>query len=495
MTRDWTGFLAAALRLVDLHDSARRPGGAPTAPGEQRTGLRDGLWLDLAVQLLSWLDEVDRESNEGWNPLGSFYREAQARHAGLSDDDVQLVVLTLSTPTEMHYLSQAAGKEASAPRLASSKDTALIERRALRGQTDACRLTSRGRLAISLARASHTWLYAHHDADKLGTALTYGEFQDLAPQCAALGQSIRAFAHEITRVLEQPGRQALGAHFMQRGSQYLDTIRRVQTAVRNAREQLSTADTRERFNQWLEQRGDANLNTGNGFDLGVLRRTLDELMQAVERLSRRFSTFLHQVTDSRREVVGAIPFDRLALAFAIEPPAMGTVDLLTASLGPWLPRLCMAMPGDMQGILRAEVDRHQALRPRLFGEQAEAQREQTLMELFVEQHRGAMLAALRHGPVGLGDALQRGWLRVGEHQRLTELVGVYSSPTWLGASAEQVLGAGELRLSIKPGALNARIDADADADVHACAWLAGDDIHMQWVPEQGLEREQSHGSQ
>ena len=29
MTKDWTGFLAAALRLVDLHDNARSPGGAP----------------------------------------------------------------------------------------------------------------------------------------------------------------------------------------------------------------------------------------------------------------------------------------------------------------------------------------------------------------------------------------------------------------------------------------------------------------------------------
>lgn len=478
MTRDWTGFLAAALRLVDLHDSARSPGGAASPPGEQRTGLRNGLWLDLAVQLLTWLDELDLESNEGWNPLGPFYREARARHNGLSEDDVQLVVLYLSTPTEMHYLSDASDTQAAPARLASSKDTALVERRVLRGQTDACRLTSRGRLAISLARASHTWLYAHHDADKLGSALKYGEFQDIPPQCAALGQSIRAFAHEITRVLEQPGRQALGEHFMQRGPQYLDSIRRVQSAVGNARELLSTADVRDRFEDWLElrlaSRSEAFPGSGGDFDLGVLRRTLDELMQAVERLSRRFSAFLQQVTDSRREVVGAIPFDRLALAFALQPPAMPTVDLLTHSLGAWLPRLCLAAPEDMQGMLRAGVDRHQAVQPRLFGEQAEAQRERSLMEMFVERYRAEMLAALQQGPVGLSDALQRGWVKLDQRQCLTELVGVYSSPAWLGAGAETVLGAGELRLSLKPAALHARIDADF--------WLAGDDIEMHWLP-------------
>ena len=468
MTKDWTGFLAAALRLVDLHDSARSPGGAPAPPKEERTGLRDGRWLDLAVQLLGYLDECDLESNEGWNPLGPFYRQARACDARLSDEDVQLVVMYLSTPTEIHFINRATEPR----RLASSKDSALIERRALRGQTDACRLTARGRLAISLARASHNWLYAHHDADKLITALQYGEYQDIPRQCATLGQSIRAFAHDITRVLEQPGRQQLSTHFMQRGPQYLDTIRRVQSAVRNAREQLSTADTRERFDQWLLRHGDVD----DGFDLGVLRRTLDELMQAVERLSRRFSAFLHQVTDSRREVVGAIPFDQVALSFAIQPPGLDTIELLNTSLGPWLPRMCVAAPEDMQGILRAEVDRHQATQPRLFGEQAEAQREKTLMELFIEEHRGAMLAALQQGPVSLGDALQRGWLKVGAHCRLTELVGVYSSPSWLGSGAQTVLGPGALRLSITLAALSARIEDDV--------WLAGDDIEMQWIPEQ-----------
>jgi hypothetical protein len=504
MNQDWIGFLAAALRLVDLHDSARSPGTVATPPREERTGLRNGLWLHLGVQLLSYLDECDRESNEGWNPLGPFYREAHSLHPGLSDEDILLVVHYLSTPTEIHFLKeQTEAAPELAPnqarpaglRMASSKDSALIERRSLRGQTDACRLTGRGRLAISLARASHNWLYAHHDADKLSTALQYGEFQDIPLQCAALGQSIRRFAHELTRVLEQPGRHELSSHFMERGGQYLDTIRRVQTAVQHAREQLGTADTRERFNQWLDHHDETLL------DLRALRRTLDELMQAVERLSRRFSAFLHQVTDTHREVVGAIPFDQVALAFALRPLGLDTIDLLTNSLGPWLPGLCFAAPGDMQGILRAEVDRHQAIEARVFGEDGDAQHEQSPMDWFVEQHRDAILAALRQGPLRLSKAIELGWARIDQDCQLSELVGLYSAPTWLGNAGRIELGlesgsspdsginseldptAGRLRLSILPG--------DLDVAIGGRAWLAGDDIEMQWLPQQ----EAPHGPQ
>lgn len=463
MTKDWISYLSAAFRLVDLHDSARSFGSTPTSLKEERTGRRDGVWLHLACYLLSYLDECDLETNEGWNPIGPFVKDICGRHRSLNDDDVQLVISYLSTPTEVYFIKEEPNK--GQLRVASTKDTALIERRSIRGQTDLCRLTQRGRLAITLAKASHNWLYTHHDADKLMTALLYGEFHDIPKQCASLGQSIRAFAHEITRTMEQPGQNEVIAHFLDRGNQYLDSIRKVQTAVQNAREHLGTAEVRERFNQWFEQ------NEGMGLDLGVMRRTLDELMQTVERLSRRFSAFLHQVTDTQREVVGAIPFEKAALAFVFQPPSLVVMDMLTGNLGAWLPEMCFGAPEDMQGILRAEIDRHQASQPKVFGEDAGATRERTVMELFVHEHREAMFSALKAGPVRLGTALTMGWAKIGDQCHLTELVGVYSAPSWLGRGADVI------QLRIKPGSLDARVEG--------CTWLAGDDIEMQLVQEQG----------
>jgi len=463
VTKDWVSYLSAAFRLIDLHDSARSPGATPVSPKEVRPGRHDGVWLHLACHLLSFLDECDLEANEGWNPLGPFLKDILTRHPDLSEEDVQLVITYLSTPTEVYFLKEdpTSGKL----RVASTKDTALIERRSLRGQTDLCRLTQRGRLAITLAKASHNWLYTHHDADKLMTALQYGEFHDIPRQCASLGQSIRAFAHEITRIMEQPGQNEVITHFLDRGNQYLDSIRKVQTAVQNAREHLATADVRQRFDQWFDQ------NRGIELDLGVMRRTLDELMQTVERLSRRFSAFLHQVTDTQREVVGGIPFEKAALAFVFQPPSLVLMDMLTSNLGAWLPEMSFGAPEDMQGILRAEVDRHQATQPKIFGEDVGVTRERTVMELFVQEHREAILAALRVGPVRLGAALDLGWAKIGDQCHLTELVGVYSAPSWLGRGTEGI------RLTIRPGGLDARVDSRT--------WLAGDDIEMQLVQGQG----------
>jgi hypothetical protein len=131
--------------------------------------------------------------------------------------------------------------------------------------------------------------------------------------------------------------------------------------------------------------------------------------------------------------------------------------------------MCFSAPEDMQGILRAEIDRHQVGQPKVFGEDTGATREQTVMELFVHEHREAMLAALKVGPVRLGTALTMGWAKIGGHCHLTELVGVYSAPSWLGRGAEAI------QITLKPGCL--------DAHVEGRTWLSGDDIEMHLVQE------------
>ena len=105
MNKDWISYLSTAFRLVDLHDSARSFGSAPTTLKEDRTGLRDGVWLHVACQLLSYLDECDLETNEGWNPIGPFFKDVCGIHQSLSAEDVQLVISYLSTPTEVYFIN------------------------------------------------------------------------------------------------------------------------------------------------------------------------------------------------------------------------------------------------------------------------------------------------------------------------------------------------------------------------------------------------------
>jgi hypothetical protein len=97
------------------------------------------------------------------------------------------------------------------------------------------------------------------------------------------------------------------------------------------------------------------------------------------------------------------------------------------------------------------------------------------MELFVHEHRDAMFSALKAGPVRLGTALTMGWAKIGDQCHLTELVGVYSAPSWLGHGTDSI------QLTLKPGSLDARVDGRT--------WLAGDDIEMQLIQEQGGNNE------
>jgi len=106
VTKDWISYLSAAFRLVDLHDSARSFGSTLTSLKEERTGRRDGVWLHLACDLLSYLDECDLETNEGWNPIGPFVKDICGRHRSLNDEDVQLVISYLATPTEVYFIKE-----------------------------------------------------------------------------------------------------------------------------------------------------------------------------------------------------------------------------------------------------------------------------------------------------------------------------------------------------------------------------------------------------
>lgn len=458
---DWIPFLAAGLRLTDLHDSSRTPGSVFGSPSEERPGAGDGLWLDVGTRLLEYLHERDVEANEAWVPLGAFFEAMKARHPQLGEADLQQVVSYLATPSELRFLGAAQGSDD--PQLRISKDTALVERPA-QSAPDRCRLSQRGRLAVALSRISRNWLYTHHDAEKIVSALLMGEFQDVPRQCLTLGQAIRSFAHEITRMLEQPGQDALVQSFRERGSHYLETISKVQDAVSRARELLHTAEVLERFDRWCEA------NPGSDLQLATVGRTLDELMQAVERLGRRFNLMIAELSRRRRQVVGNVRFDLAARALARQSPRADVLERCLAALAPWSVRVALVSPEDTVGSLRVDPDRHQARSGRVFDSESTGTLPMSPMDLFLESRRDRVLQALRAGPVSLGEACRRGWADVGGDLRLGELVGVYGAPDWLG----------EQRLRVVASLLPAALDVSLPDGTYLC----GDDIRLTLLGEE-----------
>lgn len=444
MIQDWLPFLTSAVRLVDLHDSGHTPHAQPVAPSEYRAGNGDGLWLDLALQLLEYVRERDAEVNESWVPLDEFWVHARTRHPSLLEQDIQFVVTTLSTPCTLTLLRDVAGADRPVPY--ATKDTALLERPAHKA-TDRCRLTQTGRLAIALSRAGQSWLYAHHDAEKIVSAIKYGEFELVPTHCAYVAQSIRNFGHEITRALERPGMDVLLKTFLEREQNYREAIGKVQAAVEAATDLLSVNETCQRLDDWLAAHRESDLS------LYVLHRSLVRLMQSVERLGRHFADFIARVTSQNRETIGGVRFDKLAVYLAYYPPSFGILSACLKAVGPWTIATSCVGPEELVGSLNGELSL-EPLQDMTFNDEVLTELP-SCMERFLSAYRDQILTSLRAGPLSLQSAIDRGWLSLDGEAVLSQLVGVYAAPTWLSEGDRLVVAfqSGTLKAALGDGRL------------------------------------------
>lgn len=455
---DWIPFLAAAVRLVDLHDSQHAIGVEPQAPPEVRPATSDGLWLDIAAQLMEYVQEQDIEANEGWIYLGPFFEQMMRRHR-LPPRDVRYVVLQLTTPSEL--VSIAPDSTDTPHRVRRTKETALLERPA-QHVVDRCRLTPVGRRALALAQAGQNWLYTHHDAEKIVTAINLGDFGDLTRHCGLVAHAVRGFAHEITRLLEQPGHDQLIQSFIEHNGRYLETIEKVQRAVGTAKQLLRTDQVQAQLAQWNEPRREPLAPL-------TLYRALDELMQSVERLARHFADFVAAVTGKPRDVVGTVRFDKAAMALAFGPAPQDLVHACITALGPWAAALAAPIATDFEGCLVTigEEVAHEGI---AFSDESDV-REPTMMERFMLRYRAQICEALRQGPLSIMDAAQRGWVTLEGEDVLSQVIGVYAAPDWLGIPDAKIC------VGTLPGAL--------DVAVAPGRYLRGDDLVMFVVEGSG----------
>ena len=465
MSQDWLPYLTTAFRLVDLHDSARTLGASFVPPSEERPGHANGLWLDVGLQLLEYVHARDIEANGSWVLLTEFISQVRMRHLTLSELDVQSVITTLSTPCTITSMRDTIGDCRPIP--LATKETALLERPAYK-VADRCRLTPTGRRAIALARAGESWLYAHHDAEKIVTAVKYGDFGQLPRFCAIVAQSVRSFAHEITRTLEQPGGDIALQAFLERQDNYREAIRNVQSAVEGASELLLTREVVDAFERWL------SMHPGIELSLHSLQHALVRLMQSVERLGRHFSDFIARVTSQNRETVGSVRFDRAAIHFTFKPPQLETLQACVLSLGPWRCDAVSVGPEDLTGSLLGDSG---AAEPPAMSFPDDVQDELPgSMHRFLSAYRDEIFAALRAGPISLQEAIEKGWLDLRGESVLSQLVGVYSAPSWLVNNPEDT--SLQIAVSFRRGALKASLGDKAR--------LVGDDLVLSFIEKDGV---------
>jgi len=417
---DWTDYISAVVRLIDLHDSAHKPGTVGLPPTEERPGIGNGMWLDIAVKLIEYLHEHDIEANEGWIYLGDFIQEMEVLHK-VCEEDVQYVVSYLATPSRICTITQSDSNQPQNVKM--TKKTALVERP--RHQVaDRCRLTQIGRQALQVAKMSSNWLYTKHDAQKIKTAILSGDFSAIIPQAASILQAVRCFSHEITKLLERPGEQDVWDAYKQRASDYTEAISDVGNAVIDASDLFASNDVRVSFEAWSTTQKNQEINAE------MINESLIEIMQSVTRLRRKFADLISELASQKRAIIGNVRFDKAALHLAFNMPSEEQIQLCFSALGPWDIEALFPSEVDMCGVLRADVEED--------SNNILEFREDTVHELpasiykFIEKYKDEMLNALQHGSISLSGAIEKGWIDLDGVTALTELVGIYASPDWIG---------------------------------------------------------------
>jgi len=451
---DWRALLASTARLLDIHDCGHTPGTTPSAPDEQRAGLGTGMWLDVALQLLLFLHARDIESNGGWVRLDDGFLQEQMERHGLSEDDVLFVAKFLSTPTRLISL-----KEDGEGQVTTKQDTALIEWPPNTRARDRCRITLAGTRAIQLSQAAEEWLYTANDAEKLFKAVQYGSFADIPVLGEQVILKIRSFSMEITELLERRNETEHWRAFSERREDYMAVITEIQAAVEKAGDLYDTKGIRERFNEWFER------EAPDDFSPQAIPRTFQDILQAIERLSRHFQHLLSEMASQQREVVGLVRFDQAAIGLAFEPCSLELLKACVTALGPSKVDVFLPSANDFTGILRKEEEEH-ANTTRVFDDTAAEPPVPAPIDRFLEAYSDIIWTALRDGPLSLGDAVAKGWMELADIDALPQLVGVYTAPDWLDG------GENHLAVSVDAGQL--------DVTLPDGSRLEGDDLVLHW---------------
>lgn len=453
---EWPVLLASTARLLDLHDSDRTAGGGIYSPDERRRGAGTGIWLDVGTRLLQYLYERDLESNEAWIPLEGIISELIQLH-DVTREDIIFVANYLATPTRLITLRDS--DNGALQRQTYKRETALLEWPKNTNRRDRCRLSTSGTRAVLLSQAAQNWLYAANDASKLERAIDYGAYADVPQLTEGLISQIRRFSKEITLLLERQHLEDLLSDFAEHRDDYMKVITEVQNSVEVASELFNTKQVKEQYSRWLETEG------GISFTPYTITQSFTEILQAIERLSRKFQKLVSVLASSKREVIGLVRFDLAAVGLAFHPCSDSITELCIAALGPWATEITAPSPLDFSGVLslQQEEDSKTIL---VFDDEA-VDELPSLIERFLSSYREEILSQLRIGPVPLSLAVEKGWLTVEDFDALPQLIGVYASPEWLDDTNS------ELAVTVAANALDVQLPDGSH--------LEGDDLILHWL--------------
>jgi len=414
---NWVNLLAATIRLTDAYDSNRDFGSSATQPGpENRRRHSEGLWFELAVFILEYLQRKDDEIPGAFVSREPLYQEIREIRVfrNVENEDVNYIVNLLASPCELKFHIQ---------NIRGTFDTALIEKaRAGAG----IRLSPTGRSVCLLAYGIDDWLYMDIDVWKLTRTLELGKFDDFLKRTDSIITVIRNKSYEITRIKEMPALSERKKKIMEDKEVYLSTVEKTQKIVSDMRELIDTDEAvQKRIEEWAENHPD------DFIDEIVIKNRLNRLLQILESFSRNFSSLIDETQTKRNTLVDPVNFYETGM-FVVKhwsDFSAETYDSLFLLNGFWLPSNHQATVGDMIRRKKPSADIGQTRMVISLNEPEQIRRS---LEVFLEQHSTAFRErCLQGSPVSLSEILAgQGW-NIRDISHFASLIGVFTDPSKL----------------------------------------------------------------
>ncbi|WP_067517509.1 hypothetical protein [Endozoicomonas ascidiicola] len=399
--------MSTTLRLVDLHDSNHERHSEHTRVSlENRTGLRDGYWLDIAFQLLEFLLEEDYQTNGQFIPQNRCLNVIREQIPELTPNDLSYVINMLSTPSELFFTRRT---EQEGRRTASTKQTALLEKQSKIGHV---RLSQAGRQSVTLSRQVDDILYSEHDAAKIISAIARSDFNRIPSICDSILLSIRGLTQEIRRIRENPALEGKLDTFRNNRKYYQNAVRNIQATVMDCQKQFLRQEIRERFDDWAKQQNDE-------WELQMLDRPLIRILSALENLNRRLTDLLRDIAEGRIQSMGIVDFNKAALNMAWQPPALEMLESVFHQLAPVDIAVSLPSPVDYQALLdnqRADTSKTSLV----YNNDADDTAESLKLKRFLNHYGESIRQRLQQGPLPLSEALCNGWHQFEDEQQSLE---------------------------------------------------------------------------
>jgi hypothetical protein len=409
-------LLATTVRLLDLHDSDRDYGSPSNYTREDRPGQSDGVYLDVALSILKRLRELDESARHAYLPIDTILRAVKHNHPEVDEIDIRYVLNVLRRPTELTYLTtstEGAGKV----RHSEKRKTALVEKT---DYADEYRLSSTGRLTLTLAQAVRDPSYIRGDAYNLLQAVEWSDFDKVMTFADEIVGRLRGEILDVQAALEKVGRSEAAAKYVDRFDRYTHVIEQTLEIVQKAERELENPNTLDAFEKWQDTH-DADLSFEG------LCNTVFRIRQVLLRFNRLLFELISTVLQDHRTAAPPPSFLSLALHWVKSPPKPDIEEFLLRQWG----ALGLETPfhSALDGLAAVKVRRApDSPEPLVFDEESIESISRLGKLTFLDRHGTAIAEALQQGPIRLSDAIERGWCLVDNRIMLGDLVGVFVAP-------------------------------------------------------------------